>query len=392
MTRFLYRSVTKDGERQSGLFEAADQETARRLILARGETILDLRAADKAKKLSLERKDVLSEAVAAKFAVELSSLLRAGAPLRDALRIMADGSSTSASLAQEVGHKLDTGGSLADALQQQGQIGRLLARFVEAGLAGVGLENMLARASKFFQDRLDTNKKIQSALAYPVFVILLAMTAILIIIVFVAPALAPALQGQDNFILSVAEFGAFIRAQSSFILLVIAALIGLLFLFRKRLRLRQKVQGLASKLPLISSLQQDMAAGPALDVLGALVEAGTPIIDALRSTKQLADYPAQDAFEAILERLQDGVPLRQALTKADGLPSDVTRVAVLAERAGTLGPSLVEAGRLCRERALDRTNRLAAIAGPFLVVLVGGLVASMMLFVLSGLTSIGESM
>lgn len=392
MTQFLYRSILPTGEKQSGLIEAGSIEAARRLIFERGETLLDLRASAERQRFRLERTTSPNLRVTGQFASELSPLLRAGAPLRKALTIMSEGAGKTTEMAKRYGEGIDNGKRLSDVILADGGQAVLLGRFIEAGEKGAGLSTMCEKASSFLNARAEASEKIRSALAYPIFVLVLALAAMLVIILFVAPALAPALSESDNasLIKTMASLGEWIIANNTAILLTLATLVASLYLLRQRLGLSKRFGRVLDKLPLVRSIRSDLSSGPAADVLGALISAGTPVADALDTAASLTSNPAKQAFSSSAERIRDGSPVGEALAQADALPSEIRRLAALGEQTGGLGESLSEAGRLCQARALQKIGRAAAIAGPVLVILIGGLVAAMMLLVLSGLTSIGE--
>ena len=392
MTQFLYRSVLPSGKKQSGLIEAGSLSEARRLVHERGEILLDLRESAEKQRFKLERQTGLSLRVTAQFAGELAPLLKAGAPLRKALEIMAEGDGKTARMARSYADGIDRGERLSQLILNNSGQAVLLGRFIEAGEKGAGLAIMADKAANFLNARADSTEKIRGALAYPVFVLLLAVMAMLVIVLFVAPALAPALSETDgaSLIKTMAAFGNWVTTNSTIIMLVLAASIAGFYLFRNTLGLSERLARIMDRAPWIGPIRKDLSAGPAADVLGALIEAGTPVADALDTAASLAAYPSKQAFSESAERIRDGTTVGEALSTANALPSEISRLALLGEQTGGLGQSLSEAGRLCQARALQKISRAAAVAGPALVVIIGGLVAAMMLLVLSGLTSIGE--
>jgi general secretion pathway protein F len=390
--QFLYRSISPEGHKQSGMVEASSLVEARRLINAKGETLLDLRATDQKRRFQLEKSNAPTIQLTGRFAGELAPLLNAGAPLRQALSILSEGTGKTSSMARDLADGIDRGERLSSLITAQGGSAILLGRFIEAGEKGAGLAIMCERAASFLNTRAQAAEKIRSVLAYPIFVLLLAFAAAMVIILFVAPALAPALAESENggLIRGMADFGQWLNTNSIVLLIGWAGLIAALYVLRKPLGLNERSQSLIGYIPGIRVIREDLSAGPAAEVLGALIEAGTPVADALDTASNLATYPASQAFKSTAERIRDGMPVGSAFSKASGLPLEILRLAQLGERTGGLGPSLAEAGRLCQARALASISRSATIAGPALVVIIGGLVAVMMLLVLSGLTSIGE--
>ncbi|MEO1016020.1 MAG: type II secretion system F family protein [Pseudomonadota bacterium] len=392
MSLFLYRALDPNGRKRSGEIEASDLAAARFALSQRGETVVDLRVADQALRFQLERSRGLSVRVAAAFATELAALLKAGAPLRRALDILGEGRTLTAALARDLAEGVDQGQWLSRLLESRGGAGPLLARFVEAGEAGAGMSEMCAKAGGFLKARADVADQVRGALAYPLFVILLAVAAVLVIVLVVAPALAPALEQSESaaLVLGLASMGRWLSANASVLLACAAGILGVVFLLRGRLRLEWLFSTAANAVPLVRDSRRDFSGGAAAEVLAALIDAGTPVADALDVASGLAGGPVGAALRDAAERIRDGSPASEAIGAVDDLPLEVRRLAQLGEASGSLGLGLAEAGRLCRARALRRVERASAVAGPALVVTVGGIVSGLMILVLTSLTSIGE--
>jgi type II secretory pathway component PulF len=79
-----------------------------------------------------------------------------------------------------------------------------------------------------------------------------------------------------------------------------------------------------------------------------------------------------------------------ALTAVKDAPQEISHLAMVGEETGTLGPMVVRASEIMLGRALRRLDRLAAAAGPALIVAMGGFLAWVMTSFLGGLASIGD--
>ena len=188
-----------------------------------------------------------------------------------------------------------------------------------------------------------------------------------------------------------ARLGNWLQGHASILLISLAALGGAGYFLRHRLGISQFISGLVDKVPFIRKTRADLAAGPASEVLAALIEADTPIAEALEISAGIAVNPAKRAFASAAECIRDGATVGASLGAQTSLPIEIRLLASIGEVSGALGKSFAEAGQLCQARALRRISSAAAIAGPALVVIIGGVIAAMMILVLTGLTSIGEA-
>lgn len=393
MKTFRYRIKSSDGGVRKGMIEAASEPDAKAKLSSIHGTLITLTETG-SNVFKFEPDEHFTYQDYHGFLSGLIPLLRTGAQLRDSLLILS-GTDKSASgrIAVDVLRGLEQGLLLSEAVSKTGKTGEMVSEFMKAGEQGAGLEHMCNLAKEYLSARLTVLKEIRSALAYPMFIVALGFIAVMIIIVFVAPALAPALTEVENawIIRYLASVGNVIQAQYSLILLSVSGLLFSIFLLRKMLNLTGLWMSLLIRLPFIRNIYSDLAAGPAARSVGALLHAGLPLRSALRSASFAAMEPAKSGLKGMVAALERGSTLKNALSESEKyLPSEVIRILLLSDQSGDLAVGFDEAGRLCQERAILRVKRLSDLMGPMLVVGIGGLVALLMLMLLSSLTSIGD--
>lgn len=393
MTRYRYSVISPDGRKRIGHIEAHGKQQAEKLILASDDLLIELEVTSARKRFKLERKQTVSEATAAEFGLELSGLLSAGAPLRRALDIQSEGKTQTAILAQNVRRRIDTGLALSEALEEAGGSAVLLSEFSAAGEAGAGLERLLASGARFLNARQQAVSELKNALAYPLFIVLLALVALTVITIFVAPALAPTLEdaGQGGIVLWLAKIGTWAQSHSSLFLVILAGLISLTFFTASSKLLKNWVSRLIWRSPFLGGIVRDLDTGQSCNVMSALLEAGRPLESALRFAAAVSSTELSKTYQGIALRLRDGEVASVAFSTSKALPIELRRLAVLGEQSSTLGRAIAQAGDLCHARALRRIHQLANVAGPALVIGLGLAIAGLMLSILGSLSSIGET-
>lgn len=392
MTGYRFVSVTRDGIKRTGQITAPGEEEARRAVLADGDLLISLTRADQRHWMKLEAgKEPPSRNVAA-FAAELAGLLGAGAPMRKALEVQATGTGSTSLLALSVLRQLENGGSLSAALRQEGRSCALLAEFAAAGEAGGGLEPLLLSGARFLESRRSALERARNALAYPAFILVLGALALIILAVYVAPAMAPVVResGQNSFLLCLAAFGAWCQAHSAAIFLTLAALTAAGFAAARGGRARAMLSRFAWSAPLLGSIVKDLEIAQSTEVLSSLLEAGSSLETALKFAASVSGPHLSRTYLQLSERIRDGHPAGAAFQAETALPLEVRRLAVLGEQSSALAGSLRQAGRLCFDRAMRRIDRLAAMIGPALVIGLGGAIAALMLTVLGTLSAAGD--
>jgi general secretion pathway protein F len=392
MATYQYTILDPKGRQRSGRTNAASEDAARTLITRDGDLIISLKAANTREWLKFERRASLSLSDGAAFAEELAGLLIAGAPLRKALAIMSDGKSASAEMAASCLKSLDEGRSFSDGVAQFSGSGQLLAEFARAGEAGAGLDALMASGARFMTARAEALSRIRAALAYPIFICVLAIVAVSVITFYVAPSLAPILEesGQTGLITTLAGIGEWARARSQIILIAIASVVALTFVMMRRPETKAWLNSVLWRLPWLGSAARDLDTGQSCDVMSALLERGRSLEVSLKFASSVAGPRLAKSYMAIADRLRDGVVASEAFANEKNLPRDVRRLILLGERSSAFAHAIKQAGQICHARALKRIDRVAAILGPALVVGLGVLVSLLMLSVLNSLGSLGD--
>lgn len=393
MARFQYSSIDRNGARRKGTISASGEAQARQHIAAGGELLIDIREASRRRWFALEQRSSISPMEAAAFASELAALLKAGAPLRNALEIQTKGRSAASRLARDVLKTIDVGGSLSSSLRQAGGGATLLAEFAAAGEAGAGLDTLLDKGAGFLNDRAAALSKIREALAYPLFITCLGVIALCVITLYVAPALAPMLEdvGNGGFVLLLAGLGTWLKDNSSFVFLGLAGLAGGLFFASRNRPVRRLIARIFFSLPIIRGLSRDLEVGQSCEVLAAMLDAGRPLETALRFAAATSNPVLADTWTQIAARIRDGEVLSSAFSRAQGLPPELQRLALLGERSGAFSNSIRQAGRICHTRAMSGIDRLSGILGPALVIGMGATIAALMLSILGTLSGMGDA-
>lgn len=389
-----FRFVTLDinGREGSGTIDAATEDAARAVLSANGDLIVSIKEEQSASIWKFERKSGVTAAHAASFAMDLSGLISAGAPLKNAMEIIASQKDKSARIAAYTLRRLEDGIPLSVSLKEFGDATQTLSEFVKAGEAGAGLPQLLQTGGEFLNARAEMVSKMKNALAYPVFILILAFAAISLMIVYVAPALAPTLseQGDAKIILILAQVGEFVQAHSSILLIAFGLILFALLIAGRFERTKIWLATFAWYAPFTGPVIRDMETAQSAQIIAALLKSGTPIEKALSYGARVSGPVLSQLYLNTAERLRDGVTVGIAFSAEQQFPDDLKRLTRLGEVTGALTEAISQAGELSKARATRKIETFSAVIGPFLVIAIGALIAFMMLSVLSSLTSIGE--
>lgn len=392
MAMYRYSALLASGQTRSGLVEAETTTEATRTLAARGETVVKLRKTNKS--LSHSR---IPRAEFATFLADLAALHDAGVPLRRALDVLATGASTprAAQLARLMAERLDVGSDFGRAtrLEDTGDLA-FASELARAGETSGRLGDSLRFAADLLRRQSEFARRITNALAYPAFLVLLSIFAIIALTVFAGPAIAPLLEDAPNppegltFVLAIGEV---LQRDGLVILAGIVAVSLLLTIAAQRSPMRELLAAVRARLPFLGSVVRDINCGAFARTLGALISGGAPAATAI----DLAAVSAPNShwrrqFKKVGRALRDGRTVAASLATLPNASPELHRLARVGEESGALGEMLMRSGNIAIERALRRLDQGAAAAGPILILTMGGFTGWLMSAFLTGLSQLGE--
>ncbi|WP_397405185.1 type II secretion system F family protein [Phenylobacterium sp.] len=270
-----------------------------------------------------------------------------------------------------------------------------VAPMVAAGEAAGDLPGGLQRAADVIYSRLKLRDQLVTVLAYPSFVFVSAIGALVVILLYIVPSIAPLAEelGSEppmalSLMLSASNF---LSANLALIGLAIAGgVVAILVAGRAGL-----LSAPLDRLLLDGPVRRTVAGlvfGSFSMSLGSMVAAGAPISEALRLAIRTAPLAgARKRLEPVALAVRQGEYLSGALGEVRGFPQSIIRLAAVGEASNAVGPMLTRSGQMEEDAALRRIETIGRIAGPALIVLLGGLLGVLMGGLLSGVSQMGQS-
>src|SRR5256886_7537385 len=420
MPTFQYRALQIDGTIAEGRLEAGGRQEAFRQMEGRGLRPISLAehrngkpqkpepngkaqksetpkadnvSAEKANrtltrapfKLSFGAANKISARVLENFTRLLSSLLAAGVPLSRALVILCKEAASAAAAVKwkEIHDLVVDGMSLADAMAKSPDtFPRVYVAMVEAGETGGFLDVVLSQIADFQAREKEMRSKAMAAMLYPCVLLFLALGVLTFLLVFFIP----------RFQLIFADFHANLPLLTQVIVktsevlrsygLFAALALGIAgFLVRNWFVSpagRRTWEGWMLRIPIVGSLVAQYAMSRFCRMLGTLLGAGVPMINALNvARRSIGNQILVDAVSNSIERVKEGKALGPSLADCRTLFSgSVLEMIAVAEESGKLDQELVRIANVT-EGDLDRQLKTAvAMAEPLMPFFIAGFIGT----------------
>ena len=247
-------------------------------------------------------------------------------------------------------------GLLWEQLSEGAQLSRAMSTFpavfdsstinlIQSGEATGNLNDVLIRLITHLQEQKELRQKVLNALAYPVFMMVVAGGVIIFFLVFLLPRLQTLLKSlggelpaSTRLLLGISNFGL------SYGIFVIAGLaFGAVAFWRWRHTEAGRLQtdAWALKLPLLGPFSVSQTVLAFSQTLSVLLENGITTSEALRMTeRQIQNRVHRAAFDEATGRVLEGEALSASLARTGCFPDLVLDQLAVGENTGNLVPSL----------------------------------------------------
>jgi general secretion pathway protein F len=396
MTALRYKALDLQGRTVTGVMEADDERQLRQRLrqqnlrplmvtVATGmESGSGLRHLLKARRrLSVNQLSLLTR--------QLASLIKSGLPVDEVLRLTSEqsrGDHIKGLLAQ-VRSRVMEGQSLAQAMSEHpGAFDRMYCAMVRAGESAGFLGEVLERLALHTESSQQTRQKLQTALIYPLVLMGVSVSVVVLLMTFVVPRLVSMFASSNRdlpvltqVLINISDF-----FRSGWALLLLIAVLAAIAGFKAWLRRsdnRLTWHSLLLRMPGLSNTLLQMDCARFASTMAILLGSGVPLLDALRiASEVLNNEQLRRSALAVAGRVQEGASFSKSLQQAEVFPALLVQMAANGEANGTLATQLDYAAGW-QSRELDvRLGTLMALLEPLTIVLMGGLITLIMLAVL----------
>lgn len=401
MPVFRYTGVDMGGKKLSGTLDAADARAVadylhgRHCILLRadevgkGGALVALLNAD----LTFHRG--LPQRAVTQFTRELSVMLEAGQDMDRSLRFLVETSDNARTrkIMQSLRDSVRGGKSMAAALAEHpGTFSRLYISLVRAGEAGGKLGAALSHLADLMEREAKLTATVQSALIYPVLLIVASIGTVVLLLTYVVPQFTPifeqagaSLPPQTQMLIGL---GSFIQTYGGLLVLLTLLLgfLGYRMLQDEKVRLGAEKSLL--KVPVVGALIRNTQAARFTRTLGTLLANGVSLVSALAIAQGvLSSVIFTKAVADALAKVKEGSRLAGALAAHGLFPPQTIHMLQLGEETGRLGEMAQRVAAIHDDQIQRSVSRLVALMVPVITIVMGvvvaGIVGSLLVAMLS---------
>ena len=401
-TEYRYTAIDGGGKLVQGTMVAEDAaDLAQRLRMIKQVPIKSQAAsAGLGRLLSVQigGKAALSRSDVTQMTRELSTMLGAGQDLDRALRFLVTTAPSARArvVISALREAVRDGASLATALAAHGSsFSRLYIGLVRAGEAGGTLPATLERLATLMERDRALAATVQSALIYPVMLLLAATGAIVLLLTTVLPQFVPLFE----------QNGAHLPASTRLLidagdavanwgLVALGVTVAAIVAVRQLLQQpgpRLAADRLLLRLPVLGMLTKEVMAARLCRTLGTLIGNGVPLMAAMTIVREVTTNMAgAEAVDAAAASAKGGAGLTGPLEQSGVFPVRMIHLLRLGEETAQLGAMALRAADIHEDRARTATQRLVSLLTPAITIVMGAVIAGIVSSLLMAMLSLND--
>lgn len=396
MPDYFYQALDQDNQLHKGQLQAENEQDLVNQLARQDLLVIETKPVQRSLLQKRDPAQAKSEEIGL-LLKELSTLLKAGVNLMDALSSLKEGQHSPALLAslEKILSELRNGQKFSNALEKSGlRLPAYLHQLLRAGELTGELGENLHRAVEQMEYEAQLATETRNALIYPSVLMFSGIGAVLLVFTFVVPNFQNLLNQADRLpwlawaVLSTGKW-----FNEHLIQVALGSVVSLLLVARliRQAAVRAKLLNFAARLPLIGAWLEQGDLARWASVLAALLASKVPLLAALELARQGVRLPArQQRLERVEKGVKSGQSLSAALQEARVITPTGFNLIRAGEKSGEL-PALVQAlAKLYNESGRNRTQRLLSLIEPLAILIIGSVIGLIIMGVILAITSAND--
>jgi len=391
MPTFQYKAKDKTAQTVTGQVEAANEEQAIEIINQRGllpiavyQGTQTLNSSVPLKPRKIKTKELYI------FSRQLSSLIKAGVPILQALSMMREQTHAPylKGVIAAIYQGIRDGKSFSECLAGYPKIfNAFYVAMIKVGEEGGTLKEMLLRLSEYLQSQEEIFSRVRSALAYPVLMMFVGLGTVVFILTFVMPKITALFSNMSEqlplptkILMSVSAF-----LENGWMAVSIAVLAVILFLrtWGQSEKGRQALSELKMQTPFLKDFILKVELARFCRTLEVLLKSGVPLLKGLEiAIPTLTNDVVKKELGHCRKDLESGARLTESLKKSKIVPAMMTGILSIGEESGALEATLKEIADAYEQETNETIKTMTSLLEPLLILSIGLVIGAIVLAML----------
>ena len=396
LIKYRYVIVNAMGKKENGTFEAENETEVRNFLLSQDYEVISIKVRPP---YDIDINDYSKMKVSElSFSLtQLSTYIKSGIPLVDAVKILAKQATKPASKKafQRLVYVLFKGGSLSNAMIKQEKVfPKLLINMVKTAEMTGDLPSILDDMADYYTSMERTRKQMKSAMTYPIVVLTVAFAVLIFMLTYLVPQFASMFEENDAELpaITLAVLGASDFIKENYIVLIIAILgivIGFIIAYKKVVGFRTAVQTFLMHIPVVKSIIIYSEVANFTKTFASLINHGVFITDSMEILSRITNNEVyKRIINKTLHNLGKGNSISESFRGEWAFPVVAYEMLVTGESTGQLGLMMEKVADHFQALHKSVIDQLKSLMEPLMICALAGVVGIILLSIVEPMFSI----
>ncbi len=390
--RFKYKALNKSGRPETGYLEADGEVSARAGIKKKGLYLVSLKETGRTQ----ERKRILfsfgvRKKLPIQLARQLSSLLKGGVPLFQALAIITnqlDGEKEK-EIVGSLRDQVKGGASLSDALKTYPKIfDELFVYSVQAGERSGAIDSILTYQADLLEDRAILRGKIRTALIYPAIMATVGTGVLMFLMVVVVPMVMKIFERMNQKLPTPTRLllgtAAFVNNYMLIVVVImIAGGVALSQWIKRSPKGRRTWDSMLLRLPVYGNLYTMILVNRFTRIMSTLLRSGVTMVQSIVVvSRTMKSVIVSENIMKMAEMVEGGSDLSVAIRSTEVFPSYVADMVSVGESGGNVEEMLARVSEYYEVNVNQKITAFTSMVEPVIIMAMGVVVSFVLVSVL----------
>lgn len=388
---FKYRATAENGKKVKGFFEAESADDCIRFLETQGYTNITVEPR-KNYDIEIVLNNKIKIVDLAFDLTQLSTYLKAGIPLVEGVSILAKQTKSTASKNAygKLVYDLLKGFNLSTAMEKQGNtFPKLLINMIKSAEMTGDLPTILDDMAEYYEDIVQTRKAMQSAMTYPVIVLILAIAVLVFMLVELVPQFIILYESNGATLpeITLAVIAASNFMQNNYIVLILGLIIFIItfYMLYKYIRgFRRTVQVILMKTPVFGKVIIYNEVYNFTKTFSSLINHGVFITDSMEILAKITNNEIyKEIIANTMSNLAKGESISNSFKGVWAFPTVAYHMLVTGENTGQLGLMMEKVSQHYQQLHKALVDQLKSLVEPAMILLVASIVGVILISIIT---------
>lgn len=396
LIKYRYVIVNAMGKKENGTFEAENETEVRNFLLSQDYEVVSIKVRSP---YDIDINDHAKMKISdLSFALtQLSTYIKSGIPLVDAVKILAKQSSKPASKKafQRLVYELLKGESLSNAMiKQETVFPKLLINMVKTAEMTGDLPSILDDMAEYYTSMERTRKQMISAMTYPCVVLTVAFAVLIFMLTYLVPQFASMFESNDAELpaITLTVLGASNFIKKNYIILIVAIVtivVAFVLSYKKNVKFRTGVQTILMHIPVVKSIIIYNEVANFTKTFASLINHGVFITDSMEILSKITNNEIyKRIINKTLHNLGKGNSISESFRGEWAFPVVAYEMLVTGESTGQLGVMMEKVADHFQALHKAVIDQLKSLMEPLMICALAGVVGIILLSIVEPMFSI----